>query len=178
LRIDISPSFLIFWVIIGSALYVFGIQPRGVANDGAPTNMNLSFTLDNQPSGGFHSAGNLGATGFNPGVPVFIKMDLEESSHHFIAHVGRNSTFLLDYIIYTSVANTTVDSTTTPQVSPTGLPQSAPSPDIDPLVSNFCYFHFDRWSKLIANQPTCFSGKRKNITSPPSLQLLAVALVS
>ena len=119
---------------------MFGIQPRGVANNGAPTNMNLSFTLDNQPSGSFHSAGNPGATGFNSRVPVFIKRDLEESSHHFIAHVGRNSTFLLDYIIYTSAANTTVDGTTTTPVSPTGLPQSAPSSDIDQLVSVFVIF--------------------------------------
>jgi hypothetical protein len=142
--------------------------------------MNLSFTLDNQPSGNFHSTGRPGATGFNLRVPVFIKRDLEESSHHFIAHVGRNSTFLLDYIIYTSLASATVDGTPTSLVSPTALPQSSPSSVIDPLVSVLVIFDVFmvnlNWKS--SNQPTYFSGKRKSITSPPSLQLLAVALVS
>jgi len=122
--------------------------------------MNLSFTLDNQPSGNFHSTGRPGATGFNLRVPVFIKRDLEESSHHFIARVGRNSTFLLDYIIYTSLANATVDGTSTSLVSPTILPQSSPSSVIDPSVSSSCHFiyfrcfHFNGWSISIGNTLT------------------------
>ena len=115
--------------------------------------MNLSFTLDNQPSGDFHSTGRPGATGFNLRVPVFIMRDLEESSHHFIARVGENSTFLLDYIIYTSLAidSTTVDGTPTSLASPTLLPQSSPSSVIDPSVSSPCHFHLDGWSILIGN---------------------------
>lgn len=104
--------------------------------------MNLSFTLDNQPSGNFHSTGSPGATGFNLRVPVFIKRDLEESSHHFMARVGRNSTFLLHYIIYTSLVNATVDGMSTSLVSPTILPQSSPSSVIDQSVSSSCYFYF------------------------------------
>lgn len=143
--------------------------------------MNLSFTLDNQPSGDFYSIGRPGATGFNLRVPVFIKRDLEESSHYFIAHVGRNSTFLLDYIVYTSMANATVGGTPTSLVSPTVLPQSLSSSVIDPLVSIlviFDVFTVNNFNWEYSNHPTYFSGKRKSITLPPSLQLLAVALVS
>jgi hypothetical protein len=121
-----------FWLILGSALYVFGIQPRGVADAGAPTNINLSFTLDNQPSGAFHSIGSPGVTGFNLNLPVFIKRDLGEISHNFVAHVGRNSTFLLDYIIYTSLANATADGTPTSLISPPALVESPSSLVIDP----------------------------------------------
>ncbi|KIM37808.1 hypothetical protein M413DRAFT_256352 [Hebeloma cylindrosporum] len=135
--IPADPDITVSFNFTGSALYVFGIQPRGVPTNGAPTNMNLSFTLDNIPSGDFHSLGRPGVTGFNFGVPIFIKRDLKNISHHFIARVGRNSTFLLDYIIYTSVASTTVDRTTTSIDSPTVSPQSSSSSVIDPLVSNF-----------------------------------------
>lgn len=105
----------------GTAIYLFGIQPHGPPPSPlAPTNMNLSFTLDNNPLPPYlHSGVADGTTGFTTNFNVLAIEDLPLAPHVLLVNLGINSTFLFDYMIYTTQVNGT--STT----SGIGLSQTA-----------------------------------------------------
>ncbi|SJL10675.1 uncharacterized protein ARMOST_14066 [Armillaria ostoyae] len=67
----------------------------------SPTNMNLTFTLDNQTVGTYiHETSNTTAEP-TPHFNVFSKENLTPSPHVLQASLGVNSVFLIDYMIYT-----------------------------------------------------------------------------
>lgn len=99
--------------------------------NGAPTNMNLSFVLDGEAVGDFHHAGSAdadGSSGSYANATVFSRAGLEESPHQLVVHVGENSTFIFDYLVYTTNAS---NSTPTNTGSPTPLAQNTPSATTD-----------------------------------------------
>ncbi|KAJ7581478.1 hypothetical protein C8J56DRAFT_265751 [Mycena floridula] len=90
----------------GTAIYLFAIQPMAPStNPMAPTNMNLSFTVDNQVYESFlhDTSTNTSntATGMVDGVNVFALEGLSQAPHVLLVNVGMNSVFLFDYMIYT-----------------------------------------------------------------------------
>ncbi|KAF8809964.1 hypothetical protein BYT27DRAFT_7187290 [Phlegmacium glaucopus] len=112
-RLDIDdPGFVdtpitVSFNFTGSAIYIFCIQPPvGAAVNGTPTNMNLSFTLDNQPSGTFFSPGNPGSTGFLLNQSVLSLSGLSDEPHQLVVNVGDDSVFLFDRFIYTDNSTT------------------------------------------------------------------------
>jgi len=101
--------------MLGSAIYIFCIQPLGeAAVNGTPTNMNLYFTLDNQPSGNFSSTGTPGSTGFLPSQNVLSLNGLSNEPHQLVVNVGDDSVFLFDRLIYTDDSVRNVPSSTSP----------------------------------------------------------------
>ena len=88
--------------MLGSAIYIFCIQPLGEAVvGGTPTNMNLSFTVDDQPSGSYSSTGMPGSAGFMPNQNVLSLSGLSDHPHQLVVNVGDDSVFLFDYLVYT-----------------------------------------------------------------------------
>ncbi|KAH9476685.1 hypothetical protein JR316_0010599 [Psilocybe cubensis] len=123
----------------GSAISLFALQPRGFVSqmpNGAPTNMNLSFVLDGEAAGDFRHAGSAdadGSSGSFANATVFSKTGLEDSPHQLVVHVGENSTFIFDYLVYTTEASS---STPTDTGSPTPLAETTPSPTVDRSEKN------------------------------------------
>jgi hypothetical protein len=121
-----DPDVTLSFNFTGSAIYVYGIQPLGVATaatNNTPTNMNLTFTLDSEPMGDFKTTGSPTSAGYNSNQSVFSRSDLEEAPHELVIHVGQNSTFIFDYLVYSTVNTTT-----------TSAGASTPSPSINPKV--------------------------------------------
>lgn len=118
---------------LGTAIYIFGIQPLGVADeDDTPTNMDLAFSLDNRPSEYFKSSGTPGASGFQPNMNVFAGSDLEDSKHRLVVTVGPNSSFLFDHLIYTSTMEGNASGTSTSSLPTPPLAQNSPSATNNP----------------------------------------------
>jgi len=109
----------------GTAIYMYCIKPLGenpVDSNATPTNMNLSFTIDNQLlSHTFFSTGTPGTTGFSPNTNVMSLSGLSDQPHQLVVYVGDDSVLLFDHLVYTdgSVGNST---------SATALPTSTTSP--------------------------------------------------
>lgn len=78
--------------------------------DTSPTAMNLTFSLDNETQGNFIHQGSDGASGYLPGVNVFSKTNLSDSTHLLRVNVGPGSVFLFDYLIYTQITQDATDS--------------------------------------------------------------------
>lgn len=110
----------------GFAIYIFCVEPLAIpSSSSSPTTMNLSFTLDNTPSGTFFHDGSSSASGFASKVPVFTLENLTEDPHILLVNVEPNSVFVFDYIIYTttlqptsSVSVTSTTATSVPSLSP------------------------------------------------------------
>lgn len=116
-------------VRLGSAIYLYCIQPLGVPLvDTTPTAMNLSFTLDNTSYGHFFHSGSQSASGYLPQVNVFSQKGLAEIPHILQVNIEPGSVFLFDYLVYTR----TEASSTNGSPSPTPLAQDSPSPTADP----------------------------------------------
>jgi len=123
-----DPGITISFTFNGSAIYLFGIQPLGVPDvNGPPTSTNLSFSLDKQPAGSFKYVGSPDTSAFRADTPVLSLSGLEERQHRLVVTVGQGSTFLFDYLVYTSMADAKGSSTSTPPASPTQLANSTPS---------------------------------------------------
>lgn len=118
---------------LGTAIYIFGIQPLGVADgDDTPTNMDLAFSIDNRPSEYFKSSGTPGASGFQPNMNVFSGSDLEDGQHRLVVTVGPNSSFLFDHLVYTSTTEANASGTSTSGLPTTPLAQNSPSATNNP----------------------------------------------
>lgn len=100
---------------VGTAVYLFCVQPHGPPPSVlAPTTMNLSFTLDNQPLPSyFHNATADGSSGFTPQFNVLALQNLTPSPHVLLVNLGAGSTFVFDYMIYTTEGNGTAAGTGT-----------------------------------------------------------------
>jgi hypothetical protein len=95
-------QFLIIHGMLGTAVYVFCIQPLGVATSPQqPSLMNLTFSLDNVPASPFIHQGSSSASGFAAGVNVFFKQGLMDGPHTLRANLAPNSVFILDYVLVT-----------------------------------------------------------------------------
>ncbi|KAF8153766.1 hypothetical protein B0H34DRAFT_719065 [Crassisporium funariophilum] len=129
-----DPPVTVSFNFTGSAIYLFCYQPNSVASGSTPTNMNLSFTLDNVASGVFKHVPSAGGADFTPNTTVFARTGLPEGLHQLVVTVGQDSVFLFDYLVYTSqdepskTGNSSGTATTTP------LGQTPPSQTIDPSV--------------------------------------------
>jgi hypothetical protein len=85
----------------GTAIYLFCIEPPSNASvGGTPTNINLSFTLDNQPAGNF-SPTTIN-TEFLPNQNVLSLAGLSNQPHQLVVTLGENSVFLFSGLIYTN----------------------------------------------------------------------------
>jgi hypothetical protein len=70
--------------------------------------MNLSFTLDNNPLPPYlHSGVADGTTGFTTNFNVLTIENLPLAPHVLLVNIGVNSSFLFDYMIYTTQVNGT-----------------------------------------------------------------------
>ncbi|KAF4623136.1 hypothetical protein D9613_002345 [Agrocybe pediades] len=126
----------------GSAIHLFAISPLGMATtsiDGTrtPTNTNLTFVLDSIPYPHI-SPTSQGPLTFEPSSEIFSQTGLENVPHQLVVHVGQNSTFLFDYLVYDD--GTTNTSTTGPDNTgsqgPTPQDQTAPSASTDQKTKN------------------------------------------
>ncbi|KDR78000.1 hypothetical protein GALMADRAFT_244968 [Galerina marginata CBS 339.88] len=127
-----DPNVTLSFNFTGSAIYVYGIQPLGVsaaATNHTPTNMNLTFMLDGVKMSNFNSIGSSPTPQFSLNQAFFSRSNLAQAPHQLVVHVGQNSTFIFDYLVYT---NSTGNSTTTMPATP--LAQQTPSPTVDPKV--------------------------------------------
>ncbi|KAJ3512695.1 hypothetical protein NLJ89_g3368 [Agrocybe chaxingu] len=126
----VDPLIIFSFNFTGTAIYLFGIQPLSVGRPNEPpTNMNLTFTLDNKPAGVFHSTGVPSASGFRANVNVLSMTALEDGAHQLVVSVGRNSIFMFDHLVYTA-SETSPTSTTDSPTTPLG--QNSPSSSISP----------------------------------------------
>lgn len=90
-----------FWNTLGTAIYLFCIQPPNAASvGGTPANTNLSFTLDNQVVGNFSPMETI--TEFLPNQNVLSLDSLSDQLHQLVVTVGDDSVFLFSSLIYTN----------------------------------------------------------------------------
>ncbi|KAI0338628.1 hypothetical protein BDW22DRAFT_1348337 [Trametopsis cervina] len=90
----------------GSAVYVYALVPLfTAASNTTPTFVNLTYTLDSQPSGNYLHTGSPSVqsspTAYLSSFPVFQRTGLPDTPHTLTVNVGPDSVFLLDYIVYT-----------------------------------------------------------------------------
>ncbi|KAF8963288.1 hypothetical protein BDZ97DRAFT_1919948 [Flammula alnicola] len=126
--------FFMVFDVLGSAIYLFAIQPPDVINaNGTSSSMNLTFFMDNVPSGSVIKNSTPGSTEYIPGQLVFSRSDLTQGPHQLLINIGQNSTFMFDHLIYTEV-NNGANSNSTTIVPTTPISQPLPSQTIDPKV--------------------------------------------
>jgi len=133
----VDPPVTLSFNFTGSAIYLFCFQPNSVAAvNGTPTNMNLSFILDNVASGNFNNTPVAGGTGFTANKTVFARSGLPEGLHQLVVNVGQGSVFLFGHLVYTSQDESSKTDNPTGTASTTPLTQSPPSTTVDPKVRN------------------------------------------
>ena len=111
--------------MLGTAIYIFSILPSTEFRLGdTPTNMDLSFTLDNQPIGNFIAGSNLD---YQPSTNVLSLDGLSNQPHQLVVSVGENSIFIFDYLIYTN-SSAGVSAPSTAQPTPKYVFTSKTSP--------------------------------------------------
>ncbi|KAJ7443168.1 hypothetical protein B0H11DRAFT_2291837 [Mycena galericulata] len=85
----------------GSAIYIYGIDMT------ATSGTNISFSMNNPPTAGFHYFGDTGTT-YN--VPFFSATNLDSSVEHTVTFIGETTlagagAMLFDYAYYTTIAS-------------------------------------------------------------------------
>ncbi|KAG7088156.1 hypothetical protein E1B28_012178 [Marasmius oreades] len=91
----------------GTAVYLYSILPQSgvVPSDSqSQTTVNLTFSLDNQPSGSFFyvSTNTTSSSSAESDSLVLALRNLSEQPHVLVATVAPGSIFLLDYMVYTT----------------------------------------------------------------------------
>ncbi|KAF8883887.1 hypothetical protein CPB84DRAFT_1789634 [Gymnopilus junonius] len=128
-----DPDVTLSFNFTGYAISIYSSQPLGAADvstNSTPTNMNLTFSLDNQSMGDFKNVGSALSTGFLQNKSIFSRSNLDDTPHQLVIHVGQNSSFIFDYLVYST--NATTNSSSSNSTPSTSLAAQMPSQSIDP----------------------------------------------
>ncbi|THU85417.1 hypothetical protein K435DRAFT_389655 [Dendrothele bispora CBS 962.96] len=110
----------------GTDVYLYGIKPLFHSDSPhTPTAMNLSFTLDNNPSGQYvNDTSATDSKDFAPNVLVFSQRNLDDKPHVLLVTIQPETIFIFDYMVYTST-NEALASLTTDMPTPTATTVSS-----------------------------------------------------
>ncbi|KAJ7622530.1 hypothetical protein FB45DRAFT_927906 [Roridomyces roridus] len=103
-------------VHVRTAVYIFCIQPQSLTKAPAPpSQMNMTFFIDEADSSSFLHQGSVDASGFASGVNILAKQGLSDGPHSMKLTLAPNSVLILDFIVVTQ--NVPDSSTSSPSQS-------------------------------------------------------------
>jgi len=130
----VSASFMlehpVLTCYLGTDVFLYGIEPLFLSDSPhTPTAMNLTFTLDNVPLEPFvHNGTESSSSDYAQNILVFSQRNLDDKLHVLLVTVQPETSFIFDYMVYTS-NNASLASLTTDLPAPTAssIASSGPS---------------------------------------------------